>query len=369
MTRSNQSDRIAARREFLLRVSTAAAAGAAFCSIGQGAESASPKPLPTIQLGPHSISRLICGWNPIGGHSHATNDLSNAMRDWFTVEHTVDLLENCLRRGITAWQYDHTPEAVATLRRLREKTDELRVICLHAERSSDAPIAKVIDDTRPIAIVHHGGVTDSKFRAGKAQEVRDFVKRVKDAGLLAGVSAHCPDNIRRIADEGWENDFFMCCFYYVSRQRENLQKLLGHVPVGETYLETDPQNMTAVMREVPKPCLGFKILAAGRLCWNKKSVESAFQFAYANIKPTDGVIVGMFPRFTDQPAEDAALAQVRRAPLRPHRGSFLRDAATAARTHRFGPTGRDSRLGLFPQRSEYRGRGTRQGSLPVDRHA
>ena len=52
--------------------------------------------------------------------------------------------------------------------------------------------------TAPIAVVHHGGVTDALFRAGQAQRVRDFVKRVKDHGLLAGVSSHCPDHVRRI---------------------------------------------------------------------------------------------------------------------------------------------------------------------------
>jgi hypothetical protein len=55
--------------------------------------------------------------------------------------------------------------------------------------------------------------------------------------------------------------------------------------------------------------LGFKILAAGRLCNNRASMDAAFQFAFANIKKSDGVIVGMFPILTDEIAEDAALAR------------------------------------------------------------
>ncbi len=159
---------------------------------------------------------------------------------------------------------------------------------------------------KPIAVVHHGGVTDSLFRQGKAQAVHDFVKQVHDLGLLAGVSSHCPNNIRRIADEGWEVDLFMTCFYYVTRSREEQRQAFGDSIVDEPFFEDDPIRMTAVIREVKKPCLAFKILAAGRLCNNQAQVERAFQFAFQNIKPTDAVIVGMFPVYEDEIALNAA---------------------------------------------------------------
>jgi hypothetical protein len=297
------------RREFLGRLSAVAAATV----LGTRAGAASPlpdaAPLPTIALGRHRISRLIAGWNPIGGHSHTTLDMARAMREWFTVERTAEFLRGCERHGITAWQCDHTDKAVAALRLAREQGVRLKVICLHAERPLDAPLSGVVADLGPIAVVHHGGVTDALFRAGRGGKVRDFVKKAKDQGLLAGVSSHCPDNVQRIADAGWENDFFMTCFYYVSRPAEEQRQQLGKVTVGEPFFESDPAEMTAVVRQVSKPCLGFKILAAGRLCWSPPAVEQAFRTAFASIKPTDGVIVGMFPRYADEVAEDAGLAR------------------------------------------------------------
>jgi hypothetical protein len=295
------------RREFLGRLSAAAVAAAT--GLGPAAAAPSATSLPAITLGRHRLSRLIAGWNPIGGYSHTTLDMARAMREWFTEERVVEFLLGCERHGITAWQYDYTDRAVAALRQARARGSQLKVICLHAERPYDAPLRMVLADTAPIAVVHHGGVTDALFRAGQAQRVRDFVKRVKDLGLLAGVSSHCPDHIRRIADAGWENDFFMTCLYYVNRTPEEQRRLLGKVTVGEPFFESDPADMTAVMRRVGKPCLGFKILAAGRSCWSPPSVEQAFRYAFANIKPTDGVIVGMFPRYSDQVAENAALAR------------------------------------------------------------
>ena len=70
-------------------------------------------------------------------------------------------------------------------------------------------------------------------------------------------------------------------------------------------IENDREPMTLVeigkvwgisrerVRQIEKPCLGFKILAAGRLCWNRFSIERAFASAFSKMKPTDGVIVGM----------------------------------------------------------------------------
>jgi hypothetical protein len=295
------------RREFLGRLSAAAVAAAT--GLGPAAAAPAATSLPAITLGRHRVSRLIAGWNPIGGYSHTTLDMARAMREWFTEERGVEFLLGCERHGITAWQYDYTDRAVAALRQARARGSQLKVICLHAERPYDAPLRTVLADTAPIAVAHHGGVTDALFRAGQAQRVRDFVKRVKDLGVLAGVSSHCPDHIRRIADAGWENDFFMTCFYYVNRTHEEQRRLLGKVTVGEPFFESDPADMTAVMRRVGKPCLGFKILAAGRSCWSPPSVDQAFRYAFANIKPTDGVIVGMFPRYSDQVAENAALAR------------------------------------------------------------
>ena len=52
-------------------------------------------------------------------------------------------------------------------------------------------------------------------------------------------------------------------------------------------------------------CLAFKILAAGRLSGRKEWVERAFSETFQSIKGNDGVIVGIYDRYSDQPAEDA----------------------------------------------------------------
>jgi hypothetical protein len=70
-------------------------------------------------------------------------------------------------------------------------------------------------------------------------------------------------------------------------------------------MKSDPPRMYKVLRQSKKPCFAFKILAAGRV--PDRGVEQAFRTAFESIKPTDGVYVGMFPRFKDEIRENAEI--------------------------------------------------------------
>jgi len=159
-----------------------------------------------MQLGTHRISRLVAGSNPILGYSYLGPHTDRHLKEYFTVERTVEFLQSCERAGITAHQFADPERALPYVRRLRELGSKLEFICLHAQRDK---LGEAVALTQPMAMVHHGGVTDRLFAEGKPGLVHDYVKAAHDAGVLAGVSAHNPDCIKRIADEGWEVDFFM----------------------------------------------------------------------------------------------------------------------------------------------------------------
>ncbi len=67
--------------------------------------------------------------------------------------------------------------------------------------------------------------------------------------------------------------------------------------------------MFEAVRKTKRTCLAFKILAAGRLSERREWVEEAFRSTFASIKPGDGVIIGIYDRYSDQPAEDAAFTR------------------------------------------------------------
>ncbi|MDZ7620305.1 MAG: hypothetical protein U1E05_25160, partial [Patescibacteria group bacterium] len=102
---------------------------------------------------------------------------------------------------------------------------------------------------------------------------------------------------------------YRTCVYVRLRSADDVRERLGHVPipVGDVSLTDDPPRMFKAIRQTRRTCLAFKILAAGRLSDRPAWVEQAFRDTLASIKPTDGVIVGIYDRYSDQPAECAAL--------------------------------------------------------------
>ena len=161
----------------------------------------------------------------------------------------------------------------------------------------------------PLRIGHHGGRTDERFRNGERQKIKDFLKGVRDEGVMAGLSTHNPAVVDTAESEGWEADYYQTCLFRVTRTPEEARAEFKESPIGETYMEKDPERMCKMIRQTKKPCLAFKLLGAGRTVSSARQIEAAFRFALSNIKPTDAVIVGMFPRFNYQVRENTAMVR------------------------------------------------------------
>jgi hypothetical protein len=267
--------------------------------------------LPTIKLGKHPVTRLIIGGNPIYGYSHFNRLLSQHQTDWHTPERVVSLLKRCEQAGINCWQNSYAERTLQDLERYRDAGGKMHWLCLgkpdwdeHPDRIEDAVKHK------PIGIAPHGHLVERLHRAKKLDVLTDLLKRIHDQGVLVGLSAHNPALIELAEDKGWEIDYYMCCLYYLSRPREEYQKLLGaDLPLGEIYLPSDPPRMFKVVRAVKKPCLVYKVLAAGRRIASKAEVKECFKAACENVKTSDAMIVGMYQQFGDQVGENAALVR------------------------------------------------------------
>ena len=314
----------AGRRGFLKD----AAAVAATVFAAPSAQPGSNVLLPTVPFGPHRVTKMIVGSNPIFGYSHFNRILNQLMVEYFTDDRVTQFLLECEKAGINTYQSNYLERAQRQYKAMREAGCRVNWICLAAFTAVD-PKAKsteeitaamtrcvsVIAPAKPIGVAHHGSLTDRLWREGRLELIKSFLDRVHDAGFMAGISTHVPAVVEAVEEKGWPVDFYMNCFYCMSRLPEDFQKEIGAIPAGETYLETDPPKMCAVIRQVKKPCLGFKILAAGRKCDSPEQLRAAFTFALKSIKPTDAVIVGMFPRFSDQLGENVRLIREQAAGL------------------------------------------------------
>lgn len=327
-------DRIGADRRKFLKLGALAGAGLVAGSSESSASTAThegvtPIPqdeppidasrMPMTRIGHLQVSRLVVGANPMWGYSHRGDLLSRLMMEYYTTPQVVEVLRHCESRGINTWQTSftsrhdglehHYQKVAAAWEKLRESGSRMNIIALVAPRDWENPQAwDRLLKLKPDALIHHGHATDKAWVDGKMDEVHDRLKQFRDTGALVGCSLHTPEALTWMEDQGWDLDFYLASFYRASQKmRDRWDDLLEHKPLHEMYLEGIPDLMCPAIRQVEKPVLAYKVLAAGRLADQKPKIEQAFKYAFQNIKASDGVIIGMFPKYRDQVTESARL--------------------------------------------------------------
>ena len=230
------------------------------------------------------------------------------MLTYYTMPRLQDLLRNCWENGINTFQSRGDRHQMRMYLEHHQTGGNIQWIAQTASEFADirANINAIIR-YGAMGIYNHGTHTDDCWHRGKIEEVHDIIKFMKDKGIPAGLGSHIPEVIDYAETHNWETDFYMCCFYNLARGYKAAPAVDQNAYAKDHFPEEDPPRMTAVMRRVSKPCLGFKILAAGRKCASREDLEKSFRFAFDNIKPTDAVVVGMFQKYKDQAAENASI--------------------------------------------------------------
>jgi hypothetical protein len=279
--------------------------------------------LPLVSLGSHRVSRLIVGSNPMFGYSHVNRQYDMHMREWFTDERIVALLQDCEKAGINTWQASFNWDMKRIFPKLRGAGCNIQFICLVASWHYDEKMGRtpeeVLDGTikcaqaamefKPIGIAFHGHATDLLFRAGKIDLLKTYVDKVHDLGAAAGISTHNPKILATLHEKGFANEFYMVGLHYLSRHPEDWIAEIGTVPVDEGWIASDPPKMAAAIRQVDKPALVYKVLSAGRKCNSEDQKRKAIAWAYQNIKPIDATIIGLYPRYSNQVAETTQMVR------------------------------------------------------------
>lgn len=261
--------------------------------------------VPKMKFGNAEIGRLVLGCNPINGGAHFNSQYSSMMKEWFTPDRACSLMYRATSFGINAFQYSNAGHCPEVWDRFKAEGGKMYLI---AGDSTDRDPAAVVANLRPHAFHRQGEVVDVAFRNGTMNTVKEWCKRIRDAGVMVGVATHKPEVIALVEEQGWDVDYFAGCVYNRTRSDEEWRKVLGgELPemTREIYIQSDPARMYKVMRQTPKPCFAFKILAAGRIA--EGGIAQGFRTAFTSIKPIDGVFVGMFPRDKDQVKENAEI--------------------------------------------------------------
>jgi hypothetical protein len=296
--------RVFSRREALVTTAAISAAAAAAGS--------SPESMPMAHWGPHTVSRLIVGGNPVSGTSHFSPKLDQEMRDYFTAANIKKMLADCESAGINTWQSRADHHIMRMLNEYRQEGGRIQWIAQSASEYADFRhnLAEMVP-LKPIGVYHHGSMTDMFWSQGKIDDVYDRLKAVRQMGAQVGLGTHRPEVIDYVESKGWDLDFYMSCVYRIQgRTREEAEKVAGHKlegNAGDFFWDADREKMLERVRKTTKPCLIFKVYGAGRNCATTESKLAALQLAFRHAKSNDAVVIGMFPKYQEQVRENCRL--------------------------------------------------------------
>ncbi|MCI8624611.1 MAG: hypothetical protein HFG26_13265 [Provencibacterium sp.] len=259
--------------------------------------------LPTVPLGVHAVTRLIIGGNPFSGNSHVSREMDEEMQDYFTTAAVKRTLMRCQECGINTMQLRGDRHILRILREFRAEGGRLQWIAQTTpESASFEANVRQMAQAGPIAIYHHGTVTDQLFKEGETEELLRRLAVLRSTGFPVGLATHMPEVVAYAEEQRWDVDFYMTCVYNLSRIDRVSSAVTGKANEDEPFFESDIPLMYKAIRAVDKPCLAFKILGATRRCQSQETVRAAFEEAFCSIKPQDAVIVGMYPKDCDQVA-------------------------------------------------------------------
>ncbi|MCD6360787.1 MAG: hypothetical protein J7M38_07960 [Armatimonadetes bacterium] len=248
--------------------------------------------MPIVPFGQMMVSRFIVGGNPFCGGSHQSAEMNRRMRDWWTVARIKQALAEAERLGVNTFLGRGDNFITRVLNEYWNEGGTIQWIGQTCpERASVETNIRQIRDAGAKICYLHGGMCDRIFRDDDPERLRPWIALIKEHGMFAGMASHNSRNILRAEEMDLGCEFYMCCFYDLFTRG------------GEIYEDEDREAMARTIRAVDKPCIAFKIMAAGR-----NEPEPAFRYAFENIKPTDAVCVGIYTEHQpDQVAEDAAL--------------------------------------------------------------
>ena len=253
--------------------------------------------LPVVDFCGLKVTRLLLGANTFGGYSHQTPERDQAMVSYHTVERILETWQRAEAAGInTMVTNTETPHVIEAVRQYRAGKGKLQWIAQIGAHDGNMPAA--IDRVMEIgasAFYFWGGHADHFYATRDEKTFCEWAKYARSTGIPFGAAGHSP------ASHYWVNSLNVTDFHAVPF----FDCGSVHQGGGNRFRLTDALASTECIRRIRKPCIGYKIMAAGR-----NDPAEAFATAARHMHANDAVCVGIYdPEGQGLLAEDVRLLE------------------------------------------------------------
>jgi len=255
------------------------------------------KDLPVGKIGKVTISRLICGGNLINGYAHSRDLIyvSELLRHYFTDEKIIETWQVCQESGINTAianvGRDGKENSIRVFNKYRgERGGQIQWIAQCDIFEDDLlGVIKLAIDNGAVGAFIQGGCADSFVRNGRVDLLGKAVEFIKQNGLIAGIAGHSVEVPKACEKAGIENDFYMKTLHSADYWSATPDEADGpfDLPKHDNMWCTKPEKTIEFMKQVKKPWIAYKVLAAGAI-----HPREGFRYAFEN--GADFLCVGLF---------------------------------------------------------------------------
>jgi hypothetical protein len=256
--------------------------------------------LPEGKIGNLTVSRMMLGCNLIGGWSHARDLLytDTLFKTYHSENKIIETLRLAEQAGINTALM--VTQFYPTFNKYKEiYNGKIQSICQtmlpQEDFFSDINLAIKSGAT---ALYIQGGEGDKNISAGKFDMIFKAIEYIKKQGFLAGMGAHSLETIKACEREGLPADFYVKTLhhdnYWSAHPEANREEYsiirdysTDHNKYHDNMWDLFPSRTIEYMKNVSKPWIAFKVLAAGAI-----PPKDGFSHAFHN--GADFIAVGMF---------------------------------------------------------------------------
>ena len=263
--------------------------------------------MPKGKIGEVEFSRLMLGGNLLNGCSHSRDlryvgQLAKRYNTDDKVAETLRIAEDHGIDSVNVAAWDNW----VPLQRHRAAGGKMKwVVAANPDANGEMTQVQEVIRRGADVVYIQGVVADRLVQDGKVDLIAKEIQFIRSNGKLAGVGAHCLEVIVACEKAKIDPDFYQKTLHahnYPSAPKPGdpgspqSQNEFGSFDNSWCH---NPQEVIAYMKDLAKPWIAFKVMAAGAI-----PPKPAFEYAFKN--GADFVLAGMFDW---QVAENARIAR------------------------------------------------------------
>ena len=245
---------------------------------------------PSITIEGVEVPKVLIGINSLLGWSHTSRGRDEWIRRYFTTELIAEVFTAAVNLGVTGVLGPVNPKLLDSIKLTQDITGEkitFVATTIGAKEETKEQVKILKDFGAPFCCLHGGWTDNWEVEDGHFVDLEDYLKRIRDAGLIPGSATHNGERLKMMDEGGYDISVFV-------------------TPVNKMGFYMNPSQNVALdaVNNCSKPVIAIKPLASGR--FDEGRIKEWLQWVF-NVEGVDSMVIGFMS--PEEATEDITAAK------------------------------------------------------------